>query len=360
MSNKALDHKCPSCGAPIFFKPKENKWVCDYCKSGFSLKELQKHNNASSEKNNEQTTETKKTKSNDTYVSYRCKNCNAEIVADEHTAATFCVYCGNTAILKEKLSGEFAPTKIIPFKKEKNIAVDAFKKLSKGRPLMPKSFNSEENIQKITGVYIPFWLYDMQTEGKLEGMGTKITSWRVGDTVFTKTDVYKLIREATMEFTRVPVDGSTNFANDVMNSIEPYNYEEMIDYNHAYLSGFLAEKYNVNSEESRKEPTDRAVKTACTLMENDMVGYGSIRINGDTVHANIKKTEYVLLPVWMVNVKYKDKFYLFAMNGQTGEFVGNIPIDKKKMFIYSIIIFIGVFLLIIAISYLYFIYGGNL
>lgn len=360
MTNRALDNKCPACGAPILYKPNLKKWKCDYCKSEFTLEEMKKYNNASNEKNNikeEVKTEKQKEKDNTNYYEYNCKDCGAKIIADENTAATFCVYCGNTAILKEKLSGKFAPDMIIPFKNEKEKAIEAFKSLNKGRPLMPNFFNDEKNIEKIKGVYIPFWLYDVKVNGELDATSTTSTTWTVGDTVYTKTDTYRLEREGEMSFNKIPVDGSTRFDNDIMNTIEPFNYSELEEYNHAYLSGFLAEKYDVDEETSFKDAEERSLNSARDTIKDDM-GMGIKTIVNDTLASTKLLTKYVLLPVWMINVKYKDKFYTFAMNGQTGEFVGNIPVDKKKTFIYGILTFVITFILVVLISYIFY-KGGN-
>lgn len=360
MTNRALDNKCPACGAPILYKPNLKKWKCDYCKSEFTLEEMKKYNNASNEKNNikeEVKTEKQKEKDNTNYYEYNCKDCGAKIIADENTAATFCVYCGNTAILKEKLSGKFAPDMIIPFKNEKEKAIEAFKSLNKGRPLMPNFFNDEKNIEKIKGVYIPFWLYDVKVNGELDATSTTSTTWTVGDTVYTKTDTYRLEREGEMSFNKIPVDGSTRFDNDIMNTIEPFNYSELEEYNHAYLSGFLAEKYDVDEETSFKDAEERSLNSARDTIKDDM-GMGIKTIVNDTLASTKLLTKYVLLPVWMINVKYKDKFYTFAMNGQTGEFVGNIPVDKKKAFIYGILTFVTTFILVVLISYIFY-KGGN-
>ena len=360
MTNRALDNKCPACGAPILYKPNLKKWKCDYCKSEFTLEEIKKYNNASNEKNNikeEVKKEIQKENDNTNYYEYNCKDCGAKIIADENTAATFCVYCGNTAILKEKLSGKFAPDMIIPFKNEKEKAIEAFKSLNKGRPLMPNFFNDEKNIEKIKGVYIPFWLYDVKVSGELDATSTTSTTWTVGDTVYTKTDTYRLEREGEMSFNKIPVDGSTRFDNDIMNTIEPFNYSELEDYNHAYLSGFLAEKYDVDEETSFKDAEERSLNSARDTIKDDM-GMGIKTIVNDTLASTKLLTKYVLLPVWMINVKYKDKFYTFAMNGQTGEFVGNIPVDKKKALKYGILTFVITFALVLLISYLFYI-GGH-
>ncbi len=364
---KALDNKCPSCKAPIFFVPNLGKWKCEYCGSEFTLEEIQAKTNAGSKENNENNEEIPKLKEkkieqvpeedNTNYVSYHCENCGAEIVADEETAATFCLYCGNTAILKNKLSGKFAPNYIIPFKVEKEKAVEAFKNLSKGRPFVPKDFNNENNIEKIKGLYIPFWLFDITVNGSINCDATTIETWRVGDRVYTKKNIYKLYRTGAMNFENIPADGSTRFDDKIMNSIEPFNFKELIPYNHAYLSGFFAEKYDVEADGVSKIAANRATETAKDTMYNDSKGYSTKIITENTLVPTVNENKYVLLPVWMVNVKYKDEYYIFAMNGQTGEFIGNIPIDKNKAIIYGILIFIGSFLLIIIISFILYMMG---
>lgn len=366
MTNKkrerALDNKCPACSAPILYDPSSGKWKCKYCDSEFTLEEMKKHNNASNDVNNkkEEVVEKLVVDDNINYVTYSCKNCGAEIVADEETASTFCVYCGNTAILKNKLSGKFAPDLIIPFKVEKQKAIDAFKGLSKGRVFVPKSFTDPSNIEKITGVYIPFWLYDINVSGSLNADAKKITTWTRGNTRYTKTDVYKVYRTGSMNYYRVPVDGSTRFANDIMNSIEPFNYEELEPYNHAYLSGFLSEKYNIDNEKSFEDAKNRALTSTRDKMFEDMGYYDSKTIVENTLAPNKKKVEYALLPVWMVNVKYKEEFYLFAMNGQTGEFIGNIPLDKPKVVKYMILIFLIVLVVLSLASYIIYVLGGRI
>ena len=350
---KTIDHKCPNCGNKIEFKPELGKWKCEACNGEFDLEELKKHNNASSDENNKKESDVEDVN----YVEYHCKDCGAEIIADENTASTFCGYCGNTAILKSKLSGKFAPSKIIPFKKTKEEAIEAFKNVSKGKPLTPKFFNKKENIEKVSGVYIPFWLFSISSSGNIDVSATKVQTWIAGDTEYTKTDTYEVNRNGKMKYDRVPVDGSTRFDDDLMTSIEPFDYNEMVDYNHAYLSGFLAEKYDVDDKTSELVAKNRAQKTTETTLMDSIHGYATKIIRKSEYTNDIEKTEYVLLPVWMVNVKYNDKYYTFAMNAQTGEFIGDTPISKGKLILYSSLLFIGIILIVVLISYL--IYKGG-
>jgi hypothetical protein len=143
-----------------------------------------------------------------------------------------------------------------------------------------------------------------------------------------------------------------------MNSIEPYDYKDMIDYNPLYLSGFLAERYDVSKDEAFPEARDRVLRSTEEQMMADAVGYSTKTLVTKNLTATSTQTRYALLPVWMVNVKYEDKFYLFAMNGQTGEFIGDIPIDKKKVIYYFLGIGAAIFAVLCIIAYFVLFVGG--
>lgn len=331
---KVLDVQCPHCSAPVHFSAKIGKMHCEYCGYEFDASEIK-------QEVQEEVVEESVDDSEASYVRYNCPDCGAEIITDENTAATFCLYCGNTSIIKSRLEGKFAPSLIIPFKTEKEKAIEAFKNIRKGRPFVPKMFNNEKNIEKITGLYIPFWLYNITVNGSMEGTATKVKHWTVGNTHYTKTDYYNVERAGKMYFKRVPVDGSKKFDNDIMNTIEPFDYSELVKYNHAYLSGFLAEKYDVDSEEAFADARERVLTSGKVTIDKSL-NYATVTRKNENIEIADKMHEYVLLPVWMVSVKYNNEFYIFAMNGQTGEFVGNIPLDKKKVVIYSFLVFISV------------------
>lgn len=354
---KVLDNQCPACKAPIVLNPKKGLFICEYCGGEFTADQIRDMEKTKA-KDEEEAKKNPRVKEDGSYVSYNCPDCGATVVADENTAATFCLYCGNTQIIKNRLSGKFEPSKLIPFKTDIEDAKKALISLKKGRPFMPNTFNDPKNIDKITGIYIPFWLFEVDTKGTLSCKGTKVKSWTVGDMHYTKTDYYDLVRSGDVKFHRIPVDGSTRFDNDVMNTIEPFNYDELVDYNHAYLAGFLAEKYDVEDTEAFKDAAARAIESTKNEFIKDMKGYSSVTVSDNELSASKTNVEYVLLPVYMVNIKWQDKFYLFAMNAQTGEFVGNIPIDKKKVIRFSIILFIILALIVFGIDYLIYL-GGH-
>lgn len=343
--NDALAHKCPNCNAVLKYNPKDENWKCEYCHGVFNIEEVTEYN----KKIGNTLDKPSKSKDLDMYV---CSNCGAKIIADENTSTTSCVYCKNTAILKDKLTGEFSPEYLIPFKKTKEDAIDAFKALRKGRPFIPKEFLKKENINEMSGIYIPFWIYDCKASGNITASCNRVTTWRSGDYRYTKTDTYKVTRGGTVNFEKIPTDGSKRFPNDIMNSIEPFDYKDLKDFNFSYLSGFLSEKYDVSKEEASEDSIRRAKESFEETMRNDIRGYASVNVTGRDINLSDSLSRYVLLPVWMLNIKYKDKIYTFAMNGQTGKMIGDIPINKFKAIMTWIIIFLITFGISFLIGYM--------
>jgi len=215
---------------------------------------------------------------------------------------------------------------------------------------MPKEFADPKNIEELTGIYIPFWLYSCKMESNVKGIGKRVSTWSTSDYIYTKTDTYKVERSGTFPFNNIPVDGSLRFNDAIMNSIEPFNYDELVDFSSSYLSGFLAEKYDVEGNEAKKISINRA-KESCYSDLTSTVGYSSFIPNEKTGTIIEEDNKYVLLPVWMVNIKYNEKMYTFAMNGQTGKMIGDIPYSKKKAIILWLVIFLISFLIIALITY---------
>lgn len=339
----ALNNKCPACGADITFNPTSQLWECGYCSSKYTLEQIQQSNNVVVDEPNVVDALLPEDTIGDVDV-YRCKNCGAEIMADQTTTSTFCVYCGSTAILKERILNGRAPDYIIPFKTTKDDAINGFKKITKGKLLMPKSFKDPKNIEKITGIYIPFWAYDLEANGEIEFEASDTKTWRDANYKYKKIDRYSIRKSGHFDFLKVLADASTRFPDDLMDSLEPFDYNALTSYNHAYLSGFLAEKYDVDQLEGLKRVTGRTNATAVELMQNT-VGHSEQKIINNGIRVSSRYTHYVLLPVWMLNINYNNKTYTFAMNGQTGKVIGNIPIGIKETIIWSIIFFAILFVI---------------
>lgn len=336
-----VSEKCPACMAPLKFNALDNNFKCEYCGNVYKLEDLESYK----EKNKN----FKKFEKMSDMDGYKCSSCGAEIITGDNVASTSCVYCKNTAIIKNRLTGLFAPSKIITFKYTKEDAISAFKSKCKGRLLLPKMFNDIKNIQEMEGLYVPFWLYDCDNDTSLNAKCTKVTSWSDFNYRYTKTDSYDVSRKGILSFTKVPADGSSRFDDTIMSAIEPFNYDEFKDFNMSYLSGYISEKYDVDKDQSYNVTLDRVKSDSKKYLLESIQGYTSkiVASNSDSVKLN--DTDYVLLPVWVLNIKFKEKIYHFAMNGQTGKMVGEIPVDKKKLLLTIVISFLIPLIVLIII-----------
>jgi DNA-directed RNA polymerase subunit RPC12/RpoP len=282
---------------------------------------------------------------------YNCPSCGAELICDATTAATSCPYCDNPTIVPGQFGGVLKPDYVIPFKINKEQAIAALKKHYVGKRLLPNEFQNQNHLEEIKGIYVPFWLFDGEAEGRMRFEATKTTTYRSGEYRITKTMYYDVHREGVVSFARIPVDGSTKMPDDYMDSIEPFNYEELKPFSTAYLPGYMADKYDVTVEESGKRADTRAENTAADCIRNTVTGYVGVMESSRNIHLKRGEVKYALLPVWILNTKWNGKTYMFAMNGQTGKFVGDLPVDqgkKKKIFaaVYGIsVLVVGVIVL---------------
>jgi hypothetical protein len=229
-----------------------------------------------------------------------------------------------------RLTGALKPDAVLPCRKSKEDAKAAFLNLCKGKPLLPKNFTSQQRLEKITGMYVPFWLYDCDSRFRGQYRATRVHRWSDSNYNYTKTDYYHVTRGATAGFAAIPMDASTKMDNAIMESIEPFDYDQMVDFETAYLSGFLADKYDVEAQMGEERIRQRVHTSMEELLAPSMIGYTTVMPISKHLDIDHSKAKYVLLPVWMLTTKYRDKTYPFAMNGQTGKMTGNLPICPKR------------------------------
>ncbi len=361
--NKILEYKCPCCNGVINFDSGIQKMKCPYCDTEFDLETLEGYDEdlketAAEEARWENDSESRWEDAEDGINVYVCDSCAGEILCDDTTAATHCPYCDNPIIVKGRLAGDLRPDLVIPFKLDKKMAKDAFSKHLQKKPLLPKAFKSENHIDEIKGIYVPFWLYDTDTNVDARYRATKVRHYSTPTHHCVETRHFSVTRKGGLSFAHVPVDGSTKMADDLMESVEPFDFSEAVDFKTAYLSGYLADRYDVSVEDSQSRAGERIRKSAEDIFRNTVIGYSSVIPEHVSVNMKNGKTKYVLYPVWILNTTYKGKKYIFAMNGQTGKFVGNLPVDMGAYFKH-LLIGTGIFsAAALAILYLIELFGG--
>lgn len=328
------EYKCPCCGGAIAFDSKVQKMKCPYCDTEFEVETLASYD---SELKNDRPDDMNwedlagqdwQERETEGLRSYVCKSCGGEILCDENAAALSCPYCGNPVVLMERFSGVLKPDYVIPFKLDKNAAKDALKKHYEGKRLLPKVFKDENHIDEVKGVYVPFWLFDADAQADMRYKATKVRAWSDSKYDYTETSFFAVTRGGSIAFERVPVDGSEKMPDDFMESIEPFDFSEAVDFKTAYLAGYLADKYDVDAQESAKRANERIRQSTEDAFEKTVGGYATVVKEAGSIRLNSGKIKYALFPVWLLHTTWNGKNYLFAMNGQTGKMAGDLPLDK--------------------------------
>lgn len=381
MAEKITVYQCPACTGPLSFDGKIGKLKCEYCGSTYTTQEIEalyadkNKSAAAADAEAHKKAEAAEAAASSAFGAtgasgasgasgafgasdasgwgsdaahmraYNCTTCGAELICDETTAATKCPYCGNPSVIPGKFAGVDRPDYVIPFKVDKKQAVSSFKEYYKGRLLLPKSFESDNHIEEIKGVYVPFWIFSGEVEGRAQYEAVKEDRRRAGNEEIVRQEHYDVYREGTMSFSKIPVDASTKMPDDLMDSIEPFNYKEMRPFGMEYMPGYLANKYDVSKEESRKRADDRAVGSFRTALKGSVKNYDSVNVRQQSEKIRPDKTEYGMLPVWLLSSNWDGKTYLFAMNGQSGKMIGDLPVSKPKLAAWVVGVFAAVFAL---------------
>lgn len=361
MPTQVTNYQCPACTAPLHYSAKSGKLECDYCGSSFDVAEIEalyarKEAEAAAAKQaadaKAEAAQAAKAEAAEAAAAsggwdtsdlsrdwgaeadglrvYSCPSCGAELICDQSTAATACPYCGNPAIVPGQFSGALRPDYILPFRLSKDDAVQALRAHYKGKPFLPRSFTSANHIEQIQGVYVPFWLFDGGAEGAASYRASNTNVYETGDYEITETRHYHVVRAGSLAFEKIPVDASSKMPDDHMDSIEPFDYTQLRPFSTAYLPGYLADKYDVTIGDSRDRADTRCRETLAQALRDTVTGYGACVTEREDIALRRGKVHYALLPVWMLSTKWRGQDFLFAMNGQTGKLVGDLPTDRSR------------------------------
>lgn len=332
------EYKCPNCGGALNFDSGIQKMKCPFCDCEFEMEELKaldeelnkvkaddefKWDGADGEKWSEAETEHMKV--------YVCQSCGGEIVGDENTGATSCPYCDNPVVIKGSFAGDLKPDYIIPFKLDKKAAKEGLNNHLLKKFFLPKIFKDQNHIDEVKGIYVPFWLFDTDVDGQVNYKTTTVRHWSDSNYDYTETSYYSVYRAGKLGFDRIPVDGSTQMPDDLMESIEPFDFVGGAkEFQTAYMAGYLADRYDVDDKQSINRANERVKASTEEEFEKTVTGYSTVQVENSNIRTYNGKTSYAMYPVWILNTTYKNEHYLFAMNGQTGKFVGNLPTDWGK------------------------------
>ncbi|GED71856.1 hypothetical protein BRE01_55580 [Brevibacillus reuszeri] len=315
---QVIDFKCPNCGSDMVFDSDTGMLSCHSCGRTDDIKTMPdplKRNVFSDDEASE----------------YHCKSCGAVVITEAETTATTCSFCGSVVVLGDRLSGKLAPAVVIPFSISKEEATQAFRKWCRNGLLTPKGFMTADRIKGITGMYVPFWLYELNNLVEVQAHGTRVSTYTRGDYRYTETQHFDVYRRIRLNYVDVPIDASEKMNDDLMDKLEPFPYKQLESFKTAYLAGYVAEKYSYDDKELFPRAKNKISPYIEEYIRSTMTQYTTVNYTSKQVDTKFKPAEYALLPVWVVHYDYNKLEYTFAMNGQTGKVVGKPPLSKAKV-----------------------------
>jgi DNA-directed RNA polymerase subunit RPC12/RpoP len=344
------EYNCKNCGAILYWNPTSSCLECEYCGQKFlpsdfaeeenqAEKEAEQNKDFTPEEADENMTATDESDSGDLVV-YRCSHCNAEVVTSRSTIATVCAFCGEALSITNKMVDNFRPDCVIPFKITKEEAVKLFEEYAKKGVLTPKDFSKIKEVEKVKGMYAPFWLHSFKNDSTAIVTAIKRDSTRRGYDKIEKQHIYEIDIDSTANFENVPADALRNISDELMSSVEPFDYSTLDKFSPAYMTGFYAEEYNEDGETTFTKAKERADKAMQEKIISCVKGYSSTSVKTYNSNISNRSKKYTMLPVWLFNVKYNGQNFSFAINGQTGKVAGKLPKCKKLMIKYGVITFL--------------------
>lgn len=314
---------CENCGGNVLFNPQKGKMVCPFCNG---------------EETQEEILQKKRTE---------CVSCGAELELKKFTSATQCPNCGTYVVLEDNIKDRLKPNFIIPFKINKQQATEKLKEQYSKKIFVPNNFLSNSQLDSIDGQYVPFWLYNFESDVSCDCIGFKIKKWVDGEYEFIKTSSFSVHRDLNINFSKVPVDASDFMEDKMMDLIEPYDYNVAEEFEGKYLSGFYAECYNRTKEELEPRAKRKAENYIKEYLDSTLEQYDKIESSNVKFDFKDKSQDFVLFPAWYYKYRYNGKDYEFYVNGQTGKLAGKPPISKKNIWA----VFFSMSILLVPVLY---------
>ncbi len=334
--------KCPACGGNLEFDPGEGRFVCGYCGATYDEAELREQS-----ERREREAQAREN-SGSSFREYHCSNCGAEIVVGDTTAATRCYYCHSPVVMSDRVSDEYRPDSVIPFQIDQEEARKRFDEYIRKKHFVDRRFFSAAQLEDFSGVYYPYWLGDVEGDASFSGEGKTVSTMTVKNTLITTTRYYQLERAGRLSFRNMVRKALKKADRQLSDGIHPYDQAQMEPFASGYLSGFMAEKRDVEQAEAEKdilEETEGYVEKLLT--ENS----GLTGVKGKTSYTPDQvRMKYTLLPAWVLTYSHdvQKKVYYYMMNGQSGKVCGKLPLNVPKLLIFSGLLGLGVFGLMCA------------
>ena len=329
-------YECPNCGGNLKFDIASQQMLCSYCNTTVDPYGVQNGH------------DTEEHREYDVTI-FTCSQCGAELLSEDTTAATFCSFCGSTAILNSRIGKGRRPVHIIPFSKTKEDCKASYSRMMRRAFFAPKELKSQEYIEKFRGIYMPYWVYSFEKKGKITFHGSQ--KYQKGDYLITKH--YDIVSDVDASYEGISYDAASGFSDDLSGAISPYDMRAGKPFTPSFLSGFYADTGDVDSSVYKNDAHELVTEDGFVRMANDSIcsryhvkNQDNASFLKNALSPECTASESAMFPVWFLSYRNGDRVAYAVVNGQTGKAAADLPVDRKKYVIGSLLLAIPLFLIL--------------
>lgn len=339
--SQASNFPCRQCGALLTFKPGTDLLTCRYCGTENAIEaelgDIKEYDFRQA------LAELAQAKPSVEVAQIQCQACGAGFRFAANLHAGECPFCGTEVVTSTEVARPITPKSLLPFKVNKAQAQQQFRKWLKGLLFAPnkvKKYAGDD--AKLTGVYLPYWTFDSDTETEYTGargdvyyVTEQVQTLRGGQWVNQTRQVAKIrwtpVRGRVERFfDDVLVGASLSLPRQILDQLEPWDLTNLVPYDESYLSGFGSEYYQVNLNQG----FDAAKAKMESMIYHDIafdIGGDQQQIHQFRTHHDRTTYKHCLLPVWSAAFRFKHRTYRFIINGRTGQVQGERPYSYWKI-----------------------------
>jgi DNA-directed RNA polymerase subunit RPC12/RpoP len=359
-SEKVRRFRCPGCGADLQFAPEGGCLTCPYCGR---QEQIAPAADSVEERSYEDYLRLHADQMGALAVGaleVACQTCGATVTFTPPSVAGECDFCGSPIVAQPRDADPVvAPEGVLPFKVTQVQATDAIGNWLGSLWFAPNSLKKMARAEGVGGVYIPFWTYDAYTQS--EYVGERGEHYYETET-YTETDAQGNTQTKTRQVQRtrwyntsgtverwfddILVAATKSITPARLAALEPWDLGELTAYDPAYLSGYKAQRYQVDLAEG----FELAKRTAEPVIESDVrhdIGGDEQRVSRVSTAYSAITFKHLLLPVYVGAYRFNNRVFQLAVNGRTGEVQGERPYSAWKIFFF-VLTLVTIIIIIIA------------
>jgi hypothetical protein len=297
---------------------------------------------------------------------FQCKNCGAETSVPFDTRSFTCPFCDSNYVveLPPAETGRQPPEFVIGFAVAPEQALEKFRHwLRQANWFRPGDLTRASVEDKLKGVYLPFWSFSMLAEcrwsaqiGEYWYRTETYTTVENGKTVthtrtVTETEWWPLSGRHHEFYSGYLVSGSRGLAQAEAERIKPFHLAALKRYQPSFLAGWLSEEYSVEREAALAVCRQEFARREQAAVSAFLPGDTHSQVQAATEFSQIN-SDLVLLPVYLLSYRYRDRLFRFLVNGQSGQVSGDKPLSARRILavVFGVLALIGVIALVVAIA----------